>query len=186
MAIDVLLKVKNSDVMLGHLNQSPGMALRIKEMDLDAELLYIDVFSLAVEEDIHGDIETLSQEENDFLSKFSELHVFLPEDLSLPELTALGGEGYGTNLIGTWNANFLRWIKFISMETKEEILVIYDHERGDLPYESACWSFNYTHDSIEVEHFWIEDYDGLQWEATLRKLRNGDIQKEFISHEKHP
>ena len=132
--------------------------------------LRIDVLSLLLVEDPYGDEYPISEANSTIWSSAKGTLILFESDLGSEEFT-----GY----IGTWNLEFLQWLKAISVATGEEVSIYYDHERGDTPYEGAWWCSNPASTKGEVEVFGIESNDGMdepQWRREVVRHADGRVE----------
>lgn len=80
------------------------------------------------------------------------------------------------SLIGEWNLPFLRWLKSISTTTQERLIVDYDHERGDTPYEYVWWVCSPVSETDPYETFGLASHGGMdeaEWELEILRFADG-------------
>jgi hypothetical protein len=152
------------------LQECPSLVSAIAEAVSHEGNLRIDVLSLLLAEDLYGEKYPISKEDFALWSSANAMPILFEGDLGSAEFT-----GY----IGTWNLEFLRWLKAVSVATGEEVSIYYDHERGDTPYEGAWWCSSPASVEGEVEIFGIESNDGMdepQWRREVVRHADGQLE----------
>jgi hypothetical protein len=132
--------------------------------------LRIEVLALLVAEDLYGKRHLVPEADATIWSSAKEAEVLFEGDLGSEEFT-----GY----VGSWNVEFLKWLKSVSVATGEEIAICYEHERGDTPYESAWWCSRPASPQGEIEVFGIVSHDGMdepQWRREAVRHADGQVE----------
>jgi hypothetical protein len=149
--------------------------IALRDAILDATewegILRIDVLRLLLLRDVYGD--AYGQEERDRgMWGAADIPLLTEGDVSSPEMAGL---------IGEWNIPFLRWLKSISLATKEEISVEYEHERGDTPYEYVWWTSRPSSSEGDSEVFGVSSHEGMEdaeWRREIVRYRGGRTEVE--------
>ncbi len=168
MPITVTLRVQSKDEkVLALLNECPELSKQ-KPRVLGDEAFF-DITELAIEEDIYANKNQMSDENSTFLKQFETENVFTPEVFKFP------------NILGTFNKNFLRFVKHCALNADSFLSVTYEHERGDNLYEFAAWDFDYSAENTNVvEQLYIDDCDN-GYKSDIKMYRDGKVEKEDFS-----
>lgn len=130
-----------------------------------------DVYTIALIKDIYGRANAIATEDQAYLQQFKHEQVFLPSSIYRQEKQ----KKYVRNALGTLNVPFLSWIKSMARQYQTSLLITYEHERGDFPYETAYWKFNYIPTATVCESFGLYDHDGNTVSAEIYRLHSGKI-----------
>lgn len=150
------------------LKNSPTLRARMAAGRIYAGLLSMDVLSLLIAEDIYGRQYAVPPADFEMWAAATAQPVLFESDL---------GSTYVAGTIGIWNLPFLQWLKAVSLAAGEDLKIEYEHERGDMPYESAWWA-SYPASEV-VETFGVQSYDGKstpEWQKVALRYRNGQIE----------
>ena len=149
MPVEVLLHLEGvRRPALRRLAECPGLG---RLLNPDRPPLRLEVSALALEEDFYVGEHALAPDDEAFLeregvNREGPAEVLMPADL-VPFMGA-------NPLAATPRRSFLRFLARVARETGDGLVLSYDHERGDWPYESATWTFG-PRESLE-----FADYDG--------------------------
>ncbi|WPH17065.1 hypothetical protein [Variovorax paradoxus] len=170
MPIEARLSVPEGGKAAENLQTCLALRAALQNARADGGLLLIDVKSVLLLQDVYGRV-----------------HDHAPSDLLLwqrdaarpvlfePDLRDFEKVGY----LGTWNLDFLRWLRGISIEASEVVEIYYEYERGDTLYESAWWESAPSSAEGRVEVFGIQSNDGMDeplWRAEVIRLADGRIE----------
>ena len=169
MPIEATLSCHPAGKLLGLLKQSPSLAARLASADEQDFAVRIDILPLLLVEDLYGkQYAPPPVADSAVWDAVATVPVLSETDLGSLEYT-----GY----VGTWNANFLGWLKAMSQAVGEKVEIDYLHERGDYPMEYAWWSSDPTSSDRVVDVFGIEiQYDDPQWRREAIRHANGRVE----------
>ncbi|CAN7582146.1 MULTISPECIES: hypothetical protein [unclassified Variovorax] len=170
MPIEARLSVLEGGKAAEHLQTCLALRAALQNARAHDGLLSIDVKSVLLLNDVYGRV--YDQVPSDVLLWQSEA---ARPVLFEPDLRDSEKVGY----LGTWNLDFLRWLRGISMEASEVVEIYYEHERGDTLYESAWWESAPSSAEGRAEVFGIQNNEGMDeplWRAEVIRLADGRIE----------
>jgi hypothetical protein len=161
------LRIPVDGTSLIQLKQCEGLKAPIRIATEWEGRLRINVLQLLLVEDVYGDRNVHDERDRKLWSSADGVKLLIEAELQDPQMI-----GY----LGKWNLPFLRWLKSISLTTQEELSVLYDHERGDNPYEDAWWTSTPWLDQETLGLSSYEGTDNLQWQREVTCASNGAVE----------
>jgi hypothetical protein len=170
MPIEARLSVLERGKAAKHIQSCLALHAALQNARAHDGLLSIDVKSVLLLNDVYGRVH--DQAPSDVLLWQREVArpVLFEADL---------GDSEKVGYLGTWNLDFLRWLRGISIAASEGVEIFYEHERGDTLYESAWWESAPSSAEERVEVFGIQSNEGMgepMWRAEVIRLADGQIE----------
>jgi hypothetical protein len=79
------------------------------------------------------------------------------------------------DILGRLRADFLCFASHLARKHRLALKLHYEHERGDFPYETAWWLFDFQPGAVVQEVFGLSTHDEGGWEAELVRLADGRL-----------
>lgn len=167
MAIEATVTIKNPKSKTAEFLWQLSSLRKQKRMPQIGNELRLDCLELLIEQNIHGIEYRVPDTDIDLLRTFEDQDVLTFTGLRHPDI------------IGNVRYDFIRLIKHCAEAYKQEIDIWYFHDRGDLPYETANWYFNYSASYLTInEMLEIKQFDGGEKpirSALLKKTKDGFV-----------
>ncbi len=164
--------------LVADLRECPGLldeeALAEVERTPRRERARVDVGDLALEEDIYGRGRTPPAGTLPFLAPYAPIPVLMPADLHRAQRHRWK-KHESPDSIGRFRLDFLCFVSHLARRHRLALEVRYEHERGDFPYETAWWVFDFTPGAVVQELFGISSHDEGGWGAELVRLADGRL-----------
>lgn len=170
MPIEARLSIPEGGKAVERLQTCLALHAALENAKAQDGLLSIDVKSVLLLKDVYGRVHDHAPADILLWQGESARPVLFEPDL---------GDSEKVGYLGTWNLDFLRWLRGISMEASEVVEIFYDHERGDTLYESAWWESAPSSAEGRIEVFGIQNNDGMDeplWRAEVIRLADGRIE----------